>query len=106
MYEDELQIIRASAIRKVLFLPHALRQMLRPERMIDRSDVLLVITNGEIIEDYPSDVRGHSCLMLGHDTEGRPLHVVCAPKDDYLAIITAYRPNVPDWLPDFRARRP
>ncbi|MCC6795825.1 MAG: DUF4258 domain-containing protein [Candidatus Hydrogenedentes bacterium] len=105
MHEVTLQIVRASAIRKVLFLPHALRQMLRPERMIDRSDVILVIGNGEIIEDYPTDARGHSCLILGHDNENRPLHVVCAPRDDYLAVITAYRPHASDWSLDFRKRR-
>ncbi|MFN0102681.1 MAG: DUF4258 domain-containing protein [Bryobacteraceae bacterium] len=26
---------------------------------------------GEIIEDYPEDVRSHSCLLLGIDLEGR-----------------------------------
>ena len=32
-----------------------------------------------MVEDYPDDSRGHSCLMLGFGKGGRPIHVVCAP---------------------------
>jgi len=75
--------VRAAAERKLLFLPHAVRQMLRPSRFISTREVRQVIENGSIIEDYPDDPRGHSCLMLGLGVEGRPIHVVCAPRDDY-----------------------
>lgn len=81
-----------------------MRQMSRPERMIISSDIRKVIEEGEIIEDYPEDVRGHSCLILGKATDGRPVHVVCAPKDEYLAVITAYIPTVSQWSKDFRRR--
>ncbi len=27
---------------------------------------------GELIEDYPEDVRGHSCLLLGFEDAGDP----------------------------------
>ncbi|MFH0965194.1 MAG: DUF4258 domain-containing protein [Planctomycetota bacterium] len=89
----------------MLFLPHALRQMLRPHRMISRLEVRQVISQGEVIEDYPEDPRGHSCLMLGLGDARRALHVVCAPKEDYLAIITAYLPDEHEWSRDFRVRR-
>ena len=49
--ETELEIliqVRAAAQKKVLFLPHALRQMLRPDRMIRRAEVRRVITEGEV----------------------------------------------------------
>jgi hypothetical protein len=98
------QLIREKAIQRLLFLPHAIRQMSRPDRMISSSDVRKVIDEGEIIEEYPEDARGHSCLMLGVDTNGRPIHVVCAPKDDYLAIITAYVPNPNQWSKDYKTR--
>jgi hypothetical protein len=75
--------VRAAAERKLLFLPHAVRQMLRPSRFISTREFRQVIENGSIIEDYPDDPRGHSCLMLGLGVEGRPIHVVCAPRDDY-----------------------
>lgn len=48
----------------MLFLPHSLRQMLRPARMINRLEVRQVIAHGDVIEDYPNDPRGHSCLMF------------------------------------------
>jgi len=101
---DTLARVRTAAQRKVLFLPHALRQMLRPDRMIRREDVRQVITEGEVIEDYPDDTRGHSCLMSGVGIDGRPLHVVCAPTEDYLAIITAYLPDQGAWSDGFRKR--
>ncbi len=67
--------------------------MLRPDRMIRRAEVRRVITEGEVIEEYPKDARGHSCLLLGFGDRERPIYVVCAPREDYLAIITAYLPD-------------
>ena len=31
----------------------------------------------EIIEDYPTDPRGQSCLVLGFTATGLPIHLVC-----------------------------
>jgi len=103
-HEDIRNRIRAAAESKVLFLPHSLRQMLRPERMISRLEVRQVIAHGEVIEDYPDDPRGHSCLMLGVGEEGCAIHVCYAPKEDYLAVITAYLPDEHEWSEDFRMR--
>ncbi len=66
--------------------------MSRLDRMITTVEVEKVIEYGEIIEDYPEDARGKSCLMAYIDH--RPVHVVCTPKDEYLAIITAYIPDL------------
>ena len=77
--------------------------MARPERLITAKEVERVVAEGELIEDYPEDPRGHSFLLLG-SPEGRPVHVVCSPKDEYLAIITAYLPEPAQWSPDFRKR--
>ena len=60
---------------------------------------------GEVIEDYPEDVRGHSCLVHGYGVGQRDIHVVCAPKDDFLAIITAYLPAEEQWEKGLRTRR-
>lgn len=97
--------IRQAAAIKVLFLPHAVQQMSRPERMINPAEVRRVVDTGEVIEDYPEDARGHSCLLLGHGRDNRPLHVVCAPKAEYLAIITAYLPSSDQWEADGRTRK-
>jgi hypothetical protein len=100
-----LDDVRYAAQKRLLFLPHAIRQMSRPQRMISTDEVEIVVTQGELIEDYPSDPRGHSCLMLGLGETNRAVHVVCSPKDEYLAIITAYLPDPTQWSEDFRRRR-
>jgi Domain of unknown function (DUF4258) len=67
---DYRQLVRDRARQRLLFLPHALRQMSRPDRMITTADVRRVLEEGEIIEDYPEDSRGHSCLILGKGGNG------------------------------------
>jgi len=96
--------ILESAGKKLLFLPHAIKQMSRPDRMITTDEIREAVFNGEIIELYPEDQRGESCLIL-NTKEGRSIHVVCSPKDEYLAIITAYIPAPEQWSDDFKVRR-
>ena len=100
-----LQQVRDKANQRLLFLPHAIRQMSRPDRMITTIEVENIVKIGEVIEDYPNDARGHSCLILGFGENNRPIHVVCAPKSEYLAIITAYCPDINDWSSDFQRRK-
>jgi hypothetical protein len=102
---DILKRGKEAAAKRILFLPHAVSQMNAPERMISSREVRAVIFHGVVIEDYPDDMRGHSCLMLGRGDGGRPIHVVCAPKSDYLAVITAYLPNPEQWEPDWQTRK-
>ncbi|MBL6996392.1 DUF4258 domain-containing protein [Desulfobacula sp.] len=99
------KLIRSAAKKHVFFLPHAVHQMTRPERMITTAEIRSVIGTGEIIEAYPNDPRGNSYLLLGFGSEGRPVHVVCAPKKEYLAIITAYLPDAREWSDGFRRRK-
>jgi hypothetical protein len=37
-----------------------------------------VSMRSEVIEDYPEDKYGPSCLILGFTVYGRPLHVQCS----------------------------
>lgn len=97
--------VHKAVAKKILYLPHALRQMSRLDRIITAQEVRRVIEKGEVIEDYPEDQRGHSCLLLGFGNDGRPIHVVCSPKENYLAIITAYLPDSEQWEDDFKTRR-
>jgi hypothetical protein len=78
--------------------------MLRPDRTITRLEVRQVITQGDAIEEYPKDPRGHSCLMLGFGDAGRALHVCCAPQEEYLAVITGHVPDEHEWSADHRVR--
>ena len=100
-----LNQLRQAAGKNIIFLPHAISQMSRPDRMITAREVRLVVEKGEIIEDYPEDKRGHSCLMLGRAIGDRAIHVVCTPTEDFVAIITAYIPSESEWENGFRERR-
>jgi hypothetical protein len=102
--EEVIERVRAAGRKRLLYLPHAIRQMSRTERMIAPQEVQTVAITGRLVEDYPDDLRGHSCLILGFGDGGRPIHVVVAPKGDYLAVITAYVPDPNQWSPDFLRR--
>jgi hypothetical protein len=52
------QKIIASAKKKILFSPHAIKQMSRPDRMITTDEIKEAMFLGEIIEEYPEDQRG------------------------------------------------
>jgi len=78
------------------------------ERQAERipiADVEETLLNGEILEDYPNDPRGPSCLVLGHGSPGYPIHVVCGQTPSgRLRLITVYIPSQPKWV-DERTRR-
>ena len=69
-----------SAKKKILYLPHAVQQMSRPDRMITPAEIEETIFQGEVIEYYQDVPRGESCLMF-HFLGRRYIHVVCAPKN-------------------------
>jgi hypothetical protein len=102
---DILTRVREAARANILFLPHALDRMNACDPMISAQEVAHVVLSGEVIEDYPEDVRGHSCLMLGDGHDARPVHVVCSPKDSFLAIITVYLPDEHHWESNWRTRK-
>lgn len=55
------------------------------------------LLNGRILEDYPHDPRGPSCLVYGN-ASGRPIHVVCGRnRSGWLVLITVYIPTMPKW---------
>ena len=67
-------------------------------RGIDPLEVKEALLNGEIIEDYPEDKRGHSCLVYGKTRIGKDIHVLCGMAYDILWIITVYEPNPEEWV--------
>lgn len=104
-HSDIINSVRKSAANRIIYLPHAVRQMSRPDRMISVAEVRNVVERGQLVEDYPEDVRGHSCLILAYGKGGSPIHVVCSPKADYLAIITTYIPNLEEWEHGYKKRK-
>jgi hypothetical protein len=75
--KELLEEVMRAYKNKVLFTSHALDQMNLSERMISRRDVYEAIESDEIIEDYPEDPRGHSCLIVG-ETKADGLFILYA----------------------------
>jgi hypothetical protein len=98
-----IEEIRAYFIKQdYVFSQHALQR--GSERNITRSEIEEVVASGEVIEDYPMDKYGPSCLIYGTSASGRHLHLqVSYPKRP--KIITLYEPNAQEWEQDFRTRK-
>jgi hypothetical protein len=85
------------------FSKHAVDQALLRNILV--SEIREAMQAAEIIEDYPDDKYGPSCLLLGFTRAGRPLHIQCSyPSRPLLKIITVYEPNPGEWI-DYRQRR-
>jgi len=53
----------------------------------------------QVIEDYPDDKYGQSCLILGFTDAGGPLHIQCSyPTRSLIKIITLYQPDPDLWI--------
>ena len=61
---------------------------------------------GEVIENYPDDHPYPSCLVLGRDLSGDPIHSVWAYNEttEWAVLITVYRPDPKRWT-DWRKRK-
>lgn len=80
---------------------HAHRE--RQEEQITIDEIEKTLLEGVIIERYPEDPRGESCLVAGKVTN-QALHVVCGMRGSRLLIVTVYRPKEPTWK-DYKTRR-
>ena len=70
----------------------------RQEGAIKAEEIRMALMNAEILENYPDDPRGPSCLVLGY-SRGRAIHVVCGrTKGDWLLVITVYIPGPSKWI--------
>ena len=92
------------ARRQYEFSRHAVDQTIL--RDISVTELEQAVANrSQVIEDYPEDKYGPSCLILGFTSAGRPLHVQCSyPVRPLVKIITVYEPDPKLWS-DFRIRK-
>jgi hypothetical protein len=74
------------------------------QRGIDPLDIAEALLSGTVIEEYPNDARGQSCLVYGKTQGGRDLHVVCGLAATLLWVITVYEPDPAEWI-DPKTRR-
>jgi hypothetical protein len=85
------------------FSKHAVDQSIL--RRIKIEEIKEAIANGEVIEDYPDDKYGPTCLIAGSTNVNRPIHVQCShPSRPLIKIITVYQPDIPRWNNDFTQR--
>ena len=74
-------------------------------RNISIEEVRDAVATRELIETYPEDKFGPSCLVLGFTTANRPLHIHCSyPSRAIIKLITVYEPDPTRWI-DFKVRR-
>jgi hypothetical protein len=96
------QIRDKIAHKQFEFTKHAVDQSIL--RRISIQEFLEAVTNAEIIEDYPDDKYGPSCLILGFTRSRRPIHIQCSyPSRPLIKIITLYEPDPSQWI-NFKAR--
>ena len=98
-----LELIREASKKQVLFTLHVHRQI--DARNITIKEIFEALESPELVEDYPNDPRGHSCLILGFTKQGKPLHMVCAPRAGGLMVITVYQPSLLEWKLNYKSRR-
>jgi hypothetical protein len=100
-----LEEIRSKMLRRQYeFSKHSVDQSLIRNISVDEVEEA-ISGRCEIIEDYPDDKYGSSCLILGFTNARRPLHLQCSyPSRPLIKIITLYEPD-PDLWVDFRIRK-
>ncbi|MEO1299562.1 MAG: DUF4258 domain-containing protein [Cyanobacteria bacterium J06636_16] len=99
-----VEIRRKFAEEQFEFSKHAIDQSLL--RQIRVREIRETIANGQVIEDYPEDKYGPSCLIFGLTQSQRPIHVQCSyPSRPLVKIITVYEPDPQRWNDDFTQRR-
>ena len=85
------------------FSKHAVDQTILRE--ISVQEIRDSIGDGEIIEDYPDDKYGPSCLIFGMTKRKRPIHIQCSyPTRTLIKVITVYEPDPEKWI-DHKIRR-
>jgi len=100
---DKNKIIEALVNGTIEWRRHALERML--ERDISRSEVKVTLRDGEIIENYETDVPFESALFFYVDS--KPIHVVASLDEltQTIYIITAYVPSIIHFYDDLKTRR-
>lgn len=100
---DIKEIKRKFLVNEVEISAHAIGRAAR--RGINAQEIREAITTSEIVEDYPTDKYGPSCLLLGFTHEGRALHIRCSyPSRRLVKIITLYEPSPLLWT-DHKIRK-
>lgn len=99
----DLESLRQAFVDKTYILTaHASDRAV--QRDIYSHEIEEAVLAGEVIEDYPEDKYGPSCLILGQTEAERFLHVQVSYPPDVI-VITVYEPSQEEWESDWKTRR-
>lgn len=95
----DLQQIQSLIMQKKYYLTsHAEVERDADQIKLQEIEEALLFSMCKIIEDYPNDPRGPSCLILGFTKKDLPIHTVCGIGEDVLVLVTIYRPDPDEWI--------
>ncbi len=81
------------------FTKHAVDQSIIQSISVQEVKEAVTAKDSIIIEDYPNDKYGPSCIILGYTKDDRPLHIQCShPNRPRIRVITLYQPDPDKWI--------
>lgn len=98
--EELIDAIRNSRIR---ITEHAEEEAFNDGLLFE--EIYFSVMHGEVIEEYTEDRPYPSCLVMGKNFVGNPIHSVWAynPESHWAVLITVYRPDPKRWI-DWKVR--
>ncbi|MCP4682655.1 MAG: DUF4258 domain-containing protein [Desulfobacterales bacterium] len=94
---DIENIINAIRNSRVKITDHADEEAF--DHNLTYEEIYSSVIQGDVIEDYPNDKPYPSCLIMGKNFSGEPIHSVWAfnPGNSWAVLITVYRPDPERW---------
>ena len=103
--ENPLAFNQDCVRRKRIFWTHHVNMGLQG-RSISREAILAAVEQYDLVESYPGDKYLPSYLILAPEST-EAFHILFATdvSGDNVRVVTAYRPDSAEWLPDLKTRR-
>jgi len=95
---DIANIINAIRDSQVRITDHADEEAF--DDRLTYEEIYSSVIQGEVIEDYPNDKPYPSCLVMGRNFSGEPIHTVWGynQENQWAVLITVYRPDPKRWV--------
>ncbi|MHB8272987.1 DUF4258 domain-containing protein [Bradyrhizobium sp.] len=106
MSETLLRVQALVARGEYIVSRHGFRELAADDILVE--DVLGGVKAAVTVEDYPDSRKEPSVLVLQHDREGEPIHIMWGiPRiaGTPAILVTAYRPATDVWSTDFMKRK-